>query len=62
MLTYYYLTNSYVINPVKAKKEKMNVERTLNVFISHLANLTVLSKLAPDFSSATPKKVFCPTF
>jgi hypothetical protein len=36
------------------------VERAQNVFISHLTNLTVLSRLAADFLSETPEEVILP--
>lgn len=38
------------------------MRRIQNIFISHLANLTVLSRLATDSSFETSKKVFCPMF
>ena len=58
------LLNKFLCDkPSNGKKEKNNnVERTQNVCISHLANLTVFSRFAPDWSTEMPKKVFCPTF
>ena len=57
------LLNKFLCDkPSRGKKEKNNVERTQNVCISYLANLTVFSRLAPDWPSETPKNVLCPTF
>lgn len=55
------LLNKFLCDkPSRGKKGKKNVKRTQNVFISHLTNLAVLSRLATDSPFETSKKVFCP--